>query len=140
MDTKKCFKCKDVKPLDDFYKHSEMADGHLGKCKDCAKTDATSNRNANLERIRAYDRERGKLPHRIANTIANTKRWRKLNPEKYAAHMLLNYAVRTGKVKKPRKCSQCKKKRLIMGHHEDYTKPLEVIWACQECHKEIESR
>ncbi len=138
MDKKECFKCKTVKNLDEFYKHKKMADGHLGKCKKCTKSDVLGHRASNIERIRAYDRERGKLPHRVAAQIARTKIWRRLNPEKYAAHLLLNNAVRSGKIKKPRKCSQCKKARLIMGHHEDYTKPLEVIWVCQECHKEIE--
>lgn len=34
---KKCFICGRVKPIDDFYKHKGMDDGHLNKCKECTR-------------------------------------------------------------------------------------------------------
>ena len=38
MENKKtCFKCNTEKPLSDYYKHTKMGDGHLGKCKECTK-------------------------------------------------------------------------------------------------------
>ena len=43
---KKCFKCNQEKPLSYYYKHKKMADGFLGKCKDCTKKDV-SLRNGN---------------------------------------------------------------------------------------------
>ena len=74
--SKECFKCKIVKPLTDFYTHQKMADGHLNKCKECTKSDALKHRLENLERIREYDRKRGKLAVRIASNTAVSRAWR----------------------------------------------------------------
>lgn len=39
MESKKCFKCGNVKPLIEFYKHPKMKDGHVNKCISCNKND-----------------------------------------------------------------------------------------------------
>lgn len=46
--TKSCFKCGLEKPLSAYYKHKQMADGHLNKCKDCTRKDV-HNRTENLK-------------------------------------------------------------------------------------------
>jgi hypothetical protein len=130
---KECFKCNTVKPLSEFYKHSKMADGHVNKCKECNKNDVTSNRNKNLEKYRAYDRARGKIPERIkANTEIN-RAWRAEDSRRNAAHTQVARAIRNGVlVRQP--CCRCGEAKTV-AHHEDYDKPLDVMWLCQPCHK-----
>lgn len=131
---KECFKCKTVKPFTEFYKHSRMADGHLNKCKECAKNDVGTHRANNLEKIRAYDRERGKNPERIKASTEVNKAWRAEDRRRSAAHSQVARAIRGGAlVRQP--CVRCGEEKSI-AHHEDYDKPLEVTWLCQPCHKQ----
>lgn len=123
-----------------------MADGYLNKCKECAKKDSKIHIENNKEYIRQYEKLRSNLPHRIkaradyqktnngrlAYLNAN-KKWKEKNPEKYKAHTLVNNKIRSGElIKKP--CRKCGNER-SHAHHKDYTKPLDVIWLCNKCHK-----
>lgn len=131
---KECFKCKTIKPLTEFYKHSKMADGHLGKCKQCAKTDSLSHRDKNLVKVRAYDRERAKNPERKKSAAAITKAWEEADSRRKIAHSKVSYAIKKGVlVRCP--CCRCGSEKSV-AHHEDYDKPLDVMWLCQPCHKQ----
>lgn len=131
---KKCFKCKTVKPLEDFYKHSQMADGHLNKCKSCTKNDVNKHRSDNLERIREYDRARGKNKERIKLNAAITKAWRSEDKRRQKAHSAVSNAIKKGTlVRQP--CERCNCEKTV-AHHDDYDFPLDVMWLCQPCHKQ----
>jgi len=108
-----------------------MADGHLNKCKACARSDVKKHRDANLDRIRAYDRERGSR-----QTPEYQRAWKEKYPKKYRARVMIGNAVRDGKIFKPCECSQCGSGGLIHGHHDDYDYPLTVRWLCAACHRQ----
>ena len=131
---KVCFKCNVNKPLEDYYKHPNMEDGHLNKCKECAKKDSLENRGKNIDRVRAYDRERSKLPERIAKNLCVNRLWRKADCRRTAAHNAVHRAVKAGTLHK-QPCERCGSEKSL-AHHEDYDYPLLVMWLCQPCHKQ----
>lgn len=134
VDCKKCFKCGETKSLDEFYKHSEMADGHLNKCKICTRNDVGQHRAKNLDQIRAYDRERGKSKKRIAMSVAVNRAWRLEDSRRQKAHIAVAKAIRKGDLIRA-VCERCGNEKSV-AHHEDYDKPLQVTWLCQPCHKQ----
>ena len=60
MDTKKCSKCKEAKPLAEFSKNKRSKDGHQNKCKGCVKRYNKENRVAIAEQTKCY-REKNRL-------------------------------------------------------------------------------
>ena len=46
----------------------------------------------------------------------------------------LRQAVNKRQLSRPHTCSSCGKLCKAEGHHEDYSRPLEVIWLCRKCH------
>lgn len=94
---KKCFKCGELKELTEFYKHSQMGDGHLNKCKPCAKTDVKENyvKNSEDESYIEKERKRGRDKYHRLYVGVNNKvspqrniRYKFLYPEKKSAHSM----------------------------------------------------
>lgn len=130
---KTCFKCLQSLPLEAFYKHAAMGDGHLGKCKECTKADAKANRLENLEKIRAYDRMRASQPHRVAARLETVRAYVQRFPDRKKANTAVSNAVRDGRLQKL-PCMVCGEK--AVAHHPDYDRPLDVVWLCQPHHKQ----
>ena len=147
MGVKRCFKCGQTKPLDDFYAHPRMKDGTLNKCKECAKEDVARR----IERVKQdpewckRERERGRNKMATARACGRAKpsprrkeylkAYKARRPEACRAWASAYRAASSGGISRKSACEWCSASgcRLEM-HHEDYGKPLEVVWLCCKCH------
>ncbi len=90
-----------------------------------------------------YDKEKQRESMRKHRKLHPMKEWEIANTEKHRAHRAVDGAVQRKKLIKPSCCSACKNpfpQAQIQGHHEDYTKRLEVIWLCRSCHMGLHRR
>jgi hypothetical protein len=72
--------------------------------------------------------------------VIRTKEWRARNREKANAWSAVGNALFTGEIEKPPYCELCGVFHVkIHAHHEDYSKPLDVIWLCHDCHMSLHS-
>lgn len=91
------------------------------------KTYRESHREEITRQQKTYSQtEAGKKSH-----SASQVKQRQISPEKIKARNATGNAVKAGRlVKEPCHCREIR----VEGHHEDYDKPLEVIWLCKRCH------
>ena len=134
-----CRKCEEEKGIDDFY-HSRKR-----VCKDCCRA-----------RLRDYARMRRKNPDYRAKQALYYREWygkngrnrnthyqdvvilyRDNHPDRMEAMAQVQEAVRRGLLRRASKCLFCDRRTRTQGHHEDYSKPYEVLWVCASCHKKI---
>lgn len=122
---KQCKFCLLILPIDAFHKKQSV-------CKTCrAIADKGRNRSGAPDNSSPHGKER-------------KRRWNKLHkdPIKQGARSAVKRAVKRGDLIPSESCQACGKSQLrsdgvraIQAHHEDYTKPLDVIWLCVKCHQ-----
>ncbi len=133
---KQCSKCLEIKPESDFYKDTRTKDGLKCQCKKChCKTTVATRNKENARKCNRDYMRRRRIEHPdIVRAHDKEREQRRPNDEKKRARMLLNIAIRDGRVRKPVCCQECGKNGMIYGHHPDYSLPYDVEWLCSECH------
>jgi hypothetical protein len=153
---KRCSKCGEDRPLDDFYRDRAKADGRRASCKECTNVQILAWRRANPESVNEFGRryyERHTEKERARNrrysdqhpdkVLARAERAHERHPEKRRARNAVTRAVTAGRLTRPSECERCGSpgkpyrdgRASIQAHHHDYGKPLDVEWLCPDCHK-----
>lgn len=83
-------------------------------------------RQKTIERLRRLRKKPG-------YSTGKNKKWNAANPEKRRAHKAVENALKSGKITK-RSCERCGDPK-AEAHHDDYSKPLEVMWLCPKDHR-----
>jgi hypothetical protein len=112
---KKCRLCLQVLPIANYCKMARTLDGLETRCRECNKA-----------RVRAI---RDKTP---GYNTKHSRNFKERHPEKRAAHLAVARALRAGTLTK-QPCLICGNIK-AESHHDDYTKPLDVIWLCRQHH------
>jgi hypothetical protein len=141
---RRCTRCGAEKPLTSFYRKPDRPNGYSSHCKSCINA---------YEKQRVQDpevRARKRADHR-ASYRRNRECVRQRRPpydpdaaaERYArrrgtpeqrARSLISGEVQSGRIVKPHACQDCEARGPVQAHHEDYSRPLDVMWLCTQCH------
>lgn len=131
-DAKMCARCKKLKPLSSF--HATKDRKAKAYCITCDNAWWAEYRAANRSRVRSHQRA---WERKFAKQIAKKKAKRYRSEPEYRKRVLARQrvylAVKSGRIKRG-PCSSCGSTDKVHGHHEDHSKPLEVVWLCMGCH------
>jgi hypothetical protein len=74
-------------------------------------------------------------PNNPGYSTSKNSKWNAANPEQRKAHHAVSGALLAGKLSLL-PCERCGTTYLVHAHHDDYSKPLEVMWLCLTHHRE----
>lgn len=132
---KRCNKCGEFKPLDQFTAHPSCTGGRLHKCRKCHAVDCRSSYIKNREARLAACKEYVKRPEVAERRRAYGKTYNATNSRKKWCRQVTYRAVQSGKIKRGA-CVVCGSEN-SEAHHESYDNPMAITWLCPTHHKQL---
>lgn len=136
---KKCCDCETFKELSEFYPSKSAKDKLTSFCNSCSTIRALKYRVLRCEKDISYLnklREYVRL-YRKAKKLKDTRVY-STRKEYYNRRVVQNKAKKIAQVFhpiSPEFCLDCDlPKAKLHRHHEDYSKPTEIVWLCSACH------
>ncbi len=126
-----CPKCKEAKASTEFYKRkSNKKDLLQSYCKECRNDYQKEYRQS--KRGIAFQKKYRQSEKYKKYQVEIARAYSKRNPEKIRAKRIVAWAIISGRLKRM-PCEVCGTLK-AEGHHEDYSKPLDVRWLCRKHH------
>lgn len=119
---KKCFKCGLLLPLSCFYTHKQMLDGHLNKCKECAKKDVHEKYLENIQNPEYMEKQRSRGRNKYKRLYSGIK----IKNKHHARSTRAFVKRRIGEIDKN-----------IELHHWNYNYPHSVISLDRSAHARL---
>ena len=127
-----CSRCGETKSINGFGKNRSRPNGLSAYCAECMRGTHRRWRQGNPDYYANYRRK-----YRRDNKMKCSEAYmrnRLKYPEKVRAREIVSCEIRNNRLV-PQPCEMCNKTP-SEGHHEDYSKPLDVKWLCREHHLE----
>lgn len=150
---KRCVQCKKD------YKHKNSDKGHLlfcsqvcrnnfnknlpEKCRICgSKKDLIENHKGGVKKYficsscntKRYKKSRIDNPNVMKSIRKSVKKYALKNKKKVRVWASFNQYIKYHKIKRPKICSKCHKRKKVDAHHQNYNNCRKVRWLCRKCH------
>jgi hypothetical protein len=136
-----CRTCGQTKPPEDFYHDRRAASGRQASCKECQKQRAAAWQRAHPDRHRAHVSSwKASHPDQVRHYDGLARSRRDQVARDFARLVVrvastTRRAVEAGLLVRPDRCSSCDRSDVALDAvHEDYERPLDVLWLCRRCH------
>jgi len=147
---KNCFRIKRKKEYDpekQAIKLKKYIEKDPEKYRELKKTYTKKYELKNLEKIREKGRlyqkklrEQKTYPVDYKKISESLRKYRLKYPERRIARYKFTSLMNRKLLDKPKFCEDCKEEKKLEGHHEDYSKPFDILWLCKQCHCKYDNR